>query len=50
MKLSQNSMHPTLPENFLFEIFANIEQLLVFNTHIVSEFTEIYNTTKVDTT
>lgn len=40
-------MHPPLPEMFLAEIFANIEQLLVFNKHIVEEFSEIYRTSKV---
>lgn len=39
-------MHPLLPQLFLSEVFANIEQLLVFNTHVVQEFTEIHQTTK----
>lgn len=40
-------MHPPLPDLFLGEIFANIEQLLIFNRHVVTEFTDIYHTTKV---
>jgi hypothetical protein len=36
-------MHPTLPDGFIFDVFANVEQLLVFNEHIVTELTDIYN-------
>lgn len=43
----QESMHPPLPDLFLAEIFANIEQLLIFNKHVVAEFTEIYRSSKV---
>lgn len=42
----QESMHPPLPDLFLAEIFANIEQLLIFNRHVVTEFSEIHRTTK----
>lgn len=42
-------MHPPLPHMFLAEIFANIEQLLIFNRHVVEEFSEIHRTTKVGT-
>lgn len=41
-------MHPPLPHMFLAEIFANIEQLLIFNRHVVEEFSEIHRTTKVE--
>ena len=43
---SRDSVHPPLPELFLVEIFSNIEQLLSFNQHVVSEFSEIHRTTK----
>jgi len=38
----RGSMHPPLPDAFLQEIFCNIEQLLVFNAHVVEQFTELH--------
>lgn len=38
----RESMHPPLPDAFLQEIFCNVEQLLIFNAHVVEQFTELH--------